>query len=892
MNEEMQAHLDGLTERNLAAGTTPDEARYAALRTFGGVAQIAEKARDERRSIWFEQLGRDVRYAVRSLARSPSFTITAVLTLGLGIGVNAALFSIYNMVALRPLPVRDPNGLVTIAGRTAKGGGNPRFSHEEYRVLRAGSQSLEAIFAYDMGRAPFRPATDAQREASFDGPGLGTVGIELVSENYFSVLGGTAQLGRTFLPEECRIASPAPVIVLSHLFWQRYFHGNPNVVGTTLTLRQTVVTVIGVAPPEFSGQNPVPPAGWLPLTLWSRPEAYGPKGGSILRLVGRLKPGITEAQAKADLDPIMAARAKEFPGDEAKTSVRLERGLRFISFTRTPQGLAALGMLFLGFGLVLVIACTNVANLLLARGVSRQAEIGVRLTLGASRGRIVRQLLTENFLICGLGAILGLGLATWTLQLLLPLIVSRLPVDWALETRNLPFFDTTPDLRVFGFTALLTIGASLVAGLLPAWHSASTNLIAAVHNQGTAFGRRITPSRLRQILVISQVAVCLMLLSCAGVLARNFFVLKKVDVGFDAHAVFGVNLLPNAAIADRNIAFRQAFDLVRTLPGVAASAVADTAPLLEGGARPRIRAVNAATGTAGDEVTASFITDGFFDTFRIPLRQGRTFREAELTAGSRVVIVSEALARRMWPGQNAVGQVLAVHEAPWSPRERPAPADAFRECTVIGVARDVMISMMQARQDNRQLLYLPMLMENPLRRGQVFIRARSDSPAALAEIVRMAEAGGLGLQFTGRHSEYIAQFVLPFYGLSVLSGALGVLALSMAAVGLYGLMTFSVSQRVREIGIRMALGATAERVVALFVRQGLRLVALGLAFGLIGGGLCALALSKIFFGFINAFDPAAFGAVTGLFALIAWFACWLPARRATKVDPMIALRAE
>jgi predicted permease len=535
---------------------------------------------------------------------------------------------------------------------------------------------------------------------------------------------------------------------------------------------------------------------------------------------------------------------------------------------------------------VLVIACTNVANLLLARGISRQSEIGVRLTLGASRGRIVRQLLTENLLLCLAGGIIGLGLAIWTLQLLLPIVVSRLPMDWAMETRQLAFFKTTPDLRVLGFTALLTLGATLVAGLLPALHTARTNLIAAVHSEGTAFGRRLTRSRLRQLLVVTQVAVSLTLLSCAGLLVRRLFDQQKADVGYDANAVFGVSVMPSPTTNHR-ASSRQILETVRVVPGLVTGALANPAPLL-GMLYTRIRPVGASAQGTEERVLASYISEGFFDTFRIPLLRGRTFRELELNSTARTLIVSEALARRLWPGQEAVGQTLAVSEERWALRGRPVPADAFRECEVVGVARDIMMSPVD---DNRHVIYLPFPLDGEMR-APLYVRPRTASGAAFAEIVRVARANGVELQVDRRHSFWLEFMVLPFYAFAAVSGALGALALGMASVGLYGLMTFVVNQRVREIGIRMALGATTKKVVRLFVLEGMRLVGIGLVLGLIGGAVFASVLAKVAYGFIEAFDPIAFSAVTLLFGVIALFACWLPARRATKVDPMVALRAE
>jgi putative ABC transport system permease protein len=333
--------------------------------------------------------------------------------------------------------------------------------------------------------------------------------------------------------------------------------------------------------------------------------------------------------------------------------------------------------------------------------------------------------------------------------------------------------------------------------------------------------------------------------------------------------------------------FAQALETVRAIPGVAASGVASAAPLL-GLRSARIRPVGPAGGGSEERVQMSFVSDGFFDTFRIPLLRCRTFRKLELHSASRAIIVSETLARGLWPGQEAVGQTLAVGEASWGSRERPAPADTFRECQVIGVARDIMMALFQ---DNRQMLYLPVPLD-VWNGAPVFVRPRNVSAAALAEIVRAAKAGGVDLQFERRHSFWVEFFMLGFYAFAVASATLGALALGMASVGLYGLMTFAVNQRVHEIGVRMALGATAREVRTLFVRQGMRLVAIGLALGLVGGGLFALLLSKILYGFIDAFDPVAFGAVTLLFAAIALFACWLPARRATKVDPVVALRCD
>lgn len=877
MAEEMRSHLAFEAAARREQGLDEAEAWSGARRAFGGFEQNKERCRDEARFVFLEQLVADVRYAARALAKSPSFTITAVLTLALGIGVNAALFSVVNMVALRPLPVKDPDSLVKISGRDARGRPQSAFSYTEYLRYRQEAGALESVIAFTTARWSFESETAAQPDPERDDRGPGRVPVAFVSDNYFDVLGGPIQIGRGFRPEEMRPGA-SPVIVLSNLFWETRFNRDPDVIGRAFTMDQKRVTVIGVAAPEFSGHEAVPPAGWLPLPTWSnRADDYGPTGPQDFGVIGRLKAGMNEEMAKADLDVIAARLASEFPGERAKSSVRLERGLRFLNLMRTAQGSRFVSLVVFGFGLVLVIACTNVTNLLLARGVARQSEIGIRLTLGADRLRIVRQLFTENVLLCFLGAVLGLGLATWTLQLLLPVVVSRLPTDWGFETRHLPFFDTVPDRRVLGFTALLTLGATLVVGMLPAWHASGANLIAAVRNEGTAFGRRLTASGLRKLLVIVQVAIALTLLSCAGVLVRNLVSRQKADVGYDAHAVFGVTLTPERMVQDWGQKFRQALETLRTVPGVAAVGVASPAPL-QGQRGTQIRAASDPTGSPTRYALTSQVSDGFFDTFRIPLLRGRAFAPSELHSGVQAVVVSEALARDLWPGQDALGRTFSEQVS----------GDVFRECEVVGVARDI---MMQPFHDERRVVYHPAQLD-VWRGAALFVRPREASAPALAEIVRAARSAGFDLQFERRYSFLVEYFLLPSYAFAVASAALGALALGMASVGLYGLMTFSVNQRVREIGIRMALGAAGGKVVTLFLRQGLRLVAVGLVLGLIGGSIFTVALGKMLYGFIEPFDPVAFGAVTLLFILIALLACWLPARRATNVDPMVALRAE
>jgi predicted permease len=437
---------------------------------------------------------------------------------------------------------------------------------------------------------------------------------------------------------------------------------------------------------------------------------------------------------------------------------------------------------------------------------------------------------------------------------------------------------------------LITFVAALAAGLLPALHAAGTDLVSSLKNDGTAFGRRMSQSRLRNLLVISQVAVCLMLLSCAGLLARNLVALRQADLGFTPQKVFTVNLTPRTAQTDRRVAFMQAVDTLRTFPNVAAVCAASRAPLLGGsGVTAPIKTTGVSANEAAEQdLRFSYISAGFFETFQIPLIRGRGFTSHEVESSARMIVISESAARRLWPGEEAIGKTLAISESAFAGARRPAAIEAFRDCEVVGVARDVTY---RVGDDDHHLLYLPLSPEIAMI-APVFIRTAMVSSTTQADLTRAADAAGFTLQFNRRLSDYVDEGLLPFFGLAVLSGALGGLALLMASVGLYGVMAFAVNQRVREIGIRLALGATAEKIIGLFVRQGMRIVAIGIVLGLGGGALFALLLSKILSGLGGALDTLAFGAVTLIFAMVALAACWLPARRAAKVDPMVALRAE
>ncbi len=899
MSEEMRLHLEQRTRENIASGMAPEDARYAALRKFGGVEQAKERAREQRGWMWLEQIGQDLRFAVRMLWKTPGFTVTAVLTLALGIGVNAALFAIYDFAALRPLPSREPDELVELRARESKvsGGIDPRFSYLDYLDYCAGTKAFSSIAAVrsNLVRLPDGLASETGSPLE-SGPGI--VEVQAVSGNYFSTLGAEMALGRDFLPEEAGAHAGLPVMVVSYLFWQTHLHGDPNVLGRTLTALdrrgtgRSVCTIVGVTAPDFVGQKPVPPAGWIPLT--ANPAALGDRKQPFVSLIGRMRVGVSPAQASTDLSLIAERLGQLYPQERRAAWVALTPGMRVTDVAMNPQFALAMSPVLIGFALVLVIACLNVANLLLARGLARQHEIGVRLVLGAGRGRIVRQLFVENFLLCVLGTGAALLFAVWMLQAFKPVVMSMLSGE--IEVRNsLAMVDLSLDRRIVGFGALLAAIAGLTAGLMPALHSVRRDGIFALKHDGSAFGRRMTPSRVRNLLLVGQVAVCLTMLAVSGIMTGRLLQARRGEAGFSTDNVYQVG---PAALGPVGTMWSSdplgAVETLRSLPGVASAAVVAATPLRKPGGNVSSLLVKVAGGSP-DKISYNRISAGFFETFGVSVQRGRGFTPREVALGASVVVVSEAAAQWLWPGREAVGQFLAVDAGTL---DRAGGAGGvksnqnYRDCEVIGVVRDIKSNW--SEDGEPRLLWFPLPATGAT--GSIFVRLQVDSPGALRAIERATNEAGLPVQFQERLAAIVDRGLTPFRAFAGLSAALSGLALVLATVGLYGVMSFGVNQRVREIGVRLALGATAGRVTGLFVRQGMRLVTSGVVIGLAGGAAFAVLLKKALPGarFVSdvAFCCEVFAVVTLFLAVVALIGCWLPARRAAKVDPMVALRAE
>lgn len=919
LSEEIQTHVDMATEENVAKGMKPEEARYAALREFGNVASVQERTRDERGWVWLEQVWQDLRYAVRSLAKTPGFTLTVIVTLGLGLGVNSALFSVFNAVALRSLPLKNPEELVTLVGRNDIGWRQYGFSFPDYLDLQAGQRGGRAMAAWreDIVTMDAREANaPAFAIRGVPSETLAYLPLQLVSHNFFDLVGAELALGRGFRAEEGLRPGAGPVIVLQHQFWMQQFHSDPNVLGQTIKLRDTVFTVIGVAAAEFVGTMPAPPIGWVPAMMLDDLAGNGAHPLSArhlmgFRLVARLPLGSAREQARAELEVLTRQLALKYPDKNSKTRIEFEDCGRLFAASLNWKALAVSSPILLCFVSVLLIACANVANLLLARATTRQQEIGVRLALGAGRGRILRHLLMESILVALAGGLAGLLVATWTLHVIRPEIIALAPTT-AGDVRQWLFVNLTPDHRIFGFTFLLSLGAALAAGLFPALLAARADVNVALKNDGSAFSRR---SGLRHALVVVQVAVCLTLLTASGILVRVVLRNATINPGMRAANTYSADFAlrsaeagPDSAAASRGglgedaarspTARREALARARSLPGVKTVARVHRVPF---SGRMRLTPVEVDGHDATNAPLVAkfnFVSAEYFAMFGLVATKGRVFTAAEAQQKLPVVVVSEATARRYWLGEDPLGKRLKISsiaaEGGWlgSEQARQTSSGAFTSYEVIGVMPDVRSGWVW--ESDETMLYLPLPEDGSVARTSTLVQFTGPLEKALPLASGSASVQGvqLGVNAALSIDALLHLQLLPFKGVAAVGMALGGLALVMSMVGLHGVMTFAVNQRVREIGIRTALGATADAIVGLFLRQGMRLVVVGLVLGGTGGIGAGVLLSKYVILGAQPFEPLACGAVALLFALVAGLACWLPARRATKVDPMVALRTE
>jgi predicted permease len=848
-----------------------------------------------------QSLIHDLRYGVRMLRKRPGFSLVAISTLALGIGVNAALFSVFNAFVLKPLPLKDPDKLVSFEGTTAQGERRRLFSYRDYLDYREQTHALSNVVAWNKVRVTLGDAPPTQDDVEF-AQGYEYLFGQIVSGNYFAALGADMSQGRAFAPSDDEHPDQSPLVVLSNSCWERRFASDPQIVGKTIVLQGQAFTVIGVTARGFIGTTPDAPSFWVPLTMrdrliqaggWAYKTWFTDRNTEAFTLLGTLAPGVTQAQAAAETQLVTGRLAQSYPSENRIANLKLESAGTFVTLNEDIKLLVM--PLLAGFGLVLLIACANVANLFLARAAAGQREIAVRLALGASRRRLVRQLVIESLMLSLAGGVAGLLLATWTLSALYPIVLSMIPLpDGLAEGMSL---NLAPDWRVFGFTFLVAAIGGVGAGLAPALQASNPELSQTLKGEGSTFGRRLSQSRLRSALVVAQIAVCMALLIAAGLLVRNLQRVRTLDTGMSTASVFSVTSSLSRASGEKKDNQREAdlqrqlAERLRTMPGVASVSTAYRQPL-SGGMENTTMALPGQSVDHPFEVRFNFVSAEYFKTFAIRLTGGRTFTAQEADMNAPVVVISEATAARFWPNSNPIGKSVNL-AADASRHEIDAPnsgAATYRSYEVVGVARDTRSRWIWEKDET--FFYVPVAEKNSSPAQYLLVRTNGEPGNVMSAVRGMALAINPLLRTSVRRiDETLPLQMAPFRAVAWLSGVLGLLALGLASIGLYGVMAFVVTQRTREIGIRVALGARPQQVVKVFLIQGLKLTAVGV----ICGSVIGLAITRLLAALlidISALDPLAFISVTVLLALVALLATFIPARRATKVDPLVALRYE
>jgi predicted permease len=871
LDEELRAHFERQVEKYVKSGLSLDEAQRRGRLEFGGLDQVKEECRDERAVTLIETTIQDLRYALRMLRKSPGFTAVAVVTLALGIGANTTIFSLADTLLFRPLPVAQPGRLVVLMRQKLEQPGSySSFSYPDYQDLSGQTKALSGLAASSSITASMTMNGEAAR-----------VEGEIASGNYFSVLGIRPALGRAFLPDEDQTADAHPVMVASDGFWRDRLNADPGVIGRSVVLNRHSFTIIGVAPAGFHGLSVgSSPAFWVPLAMHDQAmpsftfegrSLFYARGCDWLDLVGRLEPGHSVAEAGAEMKALARHEAAVYPEARKGWTVLVSPLNRERLMPWNADTTQLIGLLMAVVGLVLLIACSNVAGLLLARASVRRMEIGVRAGLGAPRGRLIRQLLTESLMLAALGGASAVLLASFASRLLttlrlpgIDMMALGLGVDW----------------RVLTFTSAVAALTAMIFGIVPAL--ATSKMDVAETLRGSPRGAGTDKARFRQSLVIAQIALSLLLLVGSGLLIRTLWNVLQMNLGFEGRNLLlaSVDLGLEGYMEARAAQFyQQILERVRESPGVDSAAWASTAPLsglhiaddivLEGSSRlGRGQRVN---------VDMNWVSPGFFLTLGIPLVAGRDFTAQDGESTQRVAVVSQSTARLFWPGQNPLDQRF------W---------ENGRSFQVIGVVKDGRYYNSWRKDSARPFVFLA-FHQAFQSQGTLLVRGQTGTGSLAALVRRDVRAMDPNLPiFDVMTFQQQFQEGLLFERVgAMLVGVFGALALALAAVGIFGLVSYSVGQRTHEIGVRMALGAQRRDVMSLVLRQGLALTAVGVAVGL--GVAIALTrlLSSLLYG-VKPADPLTLSLATLTLAGVAFVSCYIPARRATRVDPMVTLRCE
>lgn len=869
LSDEIAAHIAMLTEDNLRAGMTPEQAQREARLTFGGFEATKESYRDQRGLPWIESLFTDFRYALRGLRKSKGFALTAVAVLALGIGSTTAIFSIVNQLLLKPLPIPDPDRLVALVEGPA-GSRNMSSSPAMFAHWRAQSTVLMDVSAF-VGDDTAMNYTGGQVVEQWRS--------QRASADFFDCVGFHVLYGRTFTQDE-DVPNAPRVVVLDEGLWRRRFSGDPGIVGKAVSLNGVPNTVVGVvATPAGIREFGTPPEVYVPMRL----DPASHDLGGYFNAMARLKPGVTLAQAKARVQASAGEYRAKYPGYLGQQETL---SLMPLSEMLTGYFRPVLGVLLGSVGLVLLIACANVANLMLVRGAVRRREIGIRTAIGASRSRIVRQLLSESVLLALAGGGLGLALGYGGIRALLAANNAGLPlVGENGETVLL-------DWRVLGFVLAASLLTSLLFGLLPALSSSKIELNSFLKDGGHGAGWR--KGRVRSALVVLEVSLSVVLLVGSALLIRSFVALYRVNRGFETRNVMTMQTLmggpkyaTSAGLADT---IRIGLDQLRAIPGVAAASAGEQIPLqgvsdlpFDFSGRP----------PGGSQAAGwAVISPGYFDVFNIPMKRGREFDDRDTGGAPPVVIINETMARQFWKDRDPLGDRIHIGRGIM----KELKDEPVRQ--IIGIAGDVRDVGLQS--EPRPVMYVPQAQVPDAFNANFFhddfmkwvVRTR-EQPGKLAPVIQkqLQQATGLPVSDFMMMDQVVAQSLSQQRFSLLLMTVFGGAALLLAAMGMYGLMAYSVQQRTREIGIRLALGADARQVRSMVVRQGMRMALAGALIGIVASWALARTLESLLYG-VKARDPLAFVAVPALLAAVAFSAVWFPAVRSSRVDPVEALRYE
>ena len=872
LDDELRDHLERKTQEYVAQGMTQEEAHRRARLDLEGIEQTKEKCRDARRVNWIQDFMQDLRYGLRMLRKSPGFTAAAILTLALGIGANSAIFSMVNALVLRPLPVDTPNEVASLASQPHGFGSSNGFSYPDFEDIR------------DQTTSVFRDMTGMQ-PSHMDGFSMNDqsqpIWMSYVTTNFFQVIGISPALGTFFQPSDGRIDGSDPVLVLSYTFWKNHVGGDPNIVGRSASINGRSVTIIGVTPEGFGGVYSIMdtqgylPVGMATATLDSPKDFLTNRRVGNIEILGRLKPGMKVGQAQPILAIVARRLSAQYPEIHKWDWLQAFPGGPLNAAPQDAAVIESMAAFFLLLvGLVLVLACMNVANLLLVRAAARQGEMAVRAAFGAGRGRLARQLLTESLLLaalgCGGGIVVGVAASRSVNSIN---FASAIPV----------VFNVTFDWRVLAYAVGAALLTGVLVGVTPAVRAARGNLNPLLHESSrTATGRR---QRARSVLVVAELSGSMMLLIIAGLFVRSLQSVEHSDLGFDPDHVLNLTISPTDAGYDEPQAsqfLKEFLQRARVLPGVESASLAATIPMgyYNYGDELKIEGYETPPGQQQPIAGYNAVSAEYFRSVRIPLIRGRDFLDSDDRTSQYVAVVNEEMARRYWPNQDPIGRHFTTRN------------DSTHPIQVIGIAKNSRTQHLTG--SFRPFFYRPFAQHYLT---PVTLQLRTALPEATAFHQAVDLIHSLAPAMPVFDVQTMTQALDTLNGLllykvgAALTASLGTLGLLLGLVGVYGVVSYAATQRTHEIGIRMALGAARSSVLKMILKQGLIVTATGVLVGALLAGAIGRLARDLLAG-VSPMDPLTYACASGLLAAVSLLACYIPARRAMRVDPMVALRYE